>query len=92
LLHSCQTGYSAALIANGGGGGGGGVLGNKEERDAFGFIPRLKEDSKSWLLTFVAVLFRNVDKFTYYLKINVTIKQKMLRIHPTFFRSLEPPL
>lgn len=55
-----------------------GVLGDKEERDAFGFIPKMKEESKSWLLTFVAVLFRDVDKFTDYFKINVTIKQKGL--------------
>lgn len=31
-----------------------GVLGDKEERDACGFIPKMKEDSKSWLLTFAA--------------------------------------
>jgi len=51
-----------------------GVLGDKEERDAFGFIPKMKEDSKSWLFTLFAVLFRDVDKFTDYLKIRVTIK------------------
>jgi hypothetical protein len=51
-----------------------GVLGDQEEKDAFGFIPKLKEDCKSWLFTFVAVLFPDVDKFTDYLKINITIK------------------
>jgi hypothetical protein len=55
-----------------------GVLGDKEEGDAFVFIPKMKEDSKSWLFKFVAVLFRDVDKFTDYLTINVTIKQKCL--------------
>ena len=56
-------------------GGEGGVLGDKEERDAFGFIPKMKEDSKSWLLTFVAVLFRDVDKFTDYFKLMLQLNK-----------------